>query len=321
MKTILLIDGNSIAHANHNGTVLTVGDFQVQAIFGFLKSLRALMGIMPAETELIVLWDGKAQFRCDIYPDYKLNREALDPKDQAHKDAFKRQTPFIEKALELLGVTQVRSPFKEADDLASHWVKTWAANPELTRRQKIILVSGDKDWLQLVQPGVEWFDPIRDRWCRTDKFLDFTGYHTPSAFVHGKALQGDNSDNVTGIPGIGEGTARIFMAKWLDVNRFFKAVDDGSYTPAERKSKTAKSLHPEQLLACPEGRATFQRNLRLMDLSSAPDIARGELIVKRSEPNPEGFRRLCERLNFASILREQATFMSAIKRRPLPMAA
>ena len=57
---MLIIDGNSILHANHNSTPLTVGDFQVQAIFGFLRSLRLLVRDSPTGTQTIVLWDGRA---------------------------------------------------------------------------------------------------------------------------------------------------------------------------------------------------------------------------------------------------------------------
>ena len=54
-KHVMLIDGNSIAHANHNGNPLTVGDFQVQAIFGFLRSIRAILETTPGNVEVIVL--------------------------------------------------------------------------------------------------------------------------------------------------------------------------------------------------------------------------------------------------------------------------
>ena len=143
-KHILIVDGNSIAHANHNATVLTVNGMQVQAIFGVLKSLRALLQATPGEKQLLVLWDGKAQFRLDQFPEYKGNRTAMDEKQAAHKAAFKAQTPFIEKALSLLGVRQMRSPLLEADDLAGHLVpKLSAAGTQVT------MVTGDKDLLAL----------------------------------------------------------------------------------------------------------------------------------------------------------------------------
>lgn len=303
-KHVILLDGNSIAHANHNATALTVGDFQTQAIFGFLKSIRLLMSKTIGQKELIVLWDGKAQWRIDLYPAYKGNRAPMDAKQEAHRAAFKRQTPFIEKALAMLAVRQVRSPLLEADDLAGFYARLLSA-----KGTKVTLVSGDKDWLSLVDENTSWFDPIRDRSVTNENFLDFTGYFTTDAFVQGKALQGDNSDNIAGIPGIGEKGAQLFLAQWKDVREFFRQVDEGTYKPKARASKTATSLHPEQVLSSPAGRAIFERNVKLMDLRLSRTPAAGEVIVTKGVKNPDGFLHLCERLAFMSILRERHDFL------------
>lgn len=314
-KHILLVDGNSIAHANHNANTLTVGGVQVQAIFGVLKSLRHLLQETPGDKQVIVLWDGRAEWRLALYPEYKGNRAPLDAKQAAHKEAFKRQTPFIEKALSLLGVRQFRSPLLEADDLAGQMAPRFAA-----QGHQVTLVSGDQDWLQLVDEGVSWFDPIRNRRVDHWNFLEKTGYYNTRAFVHGKALQGDSSDNVTGIPGLGEKGAALFLAQWKDVNLFFKAVDEGTHTPKARASKTATSLHPEQILASPEGRALFERNVKLMDLRESRKPEPGELIALPAVANVSGFTHLCERLAFASILRELNTFLRAFNITPPPAA-
>lgn len=303
-KHILLIDGNSIAHANHNANVLSVGDFQTQAIFGFLKSLRHLKNKWP-RAEIIVLWDGKAQWRMDLYPEYKGNRAPLDEKQAAHKLAFNRQTPFIEKALSMLGIKQVRSPLLEADDLAGFFVRSLSATCQIT------LVSGDRDWISLVGDNVLWFDPIRDRDVSIDTLLDRTGYVSTDAYVQGKALQGDNSDNIPGIQGLGEKGAALFLAQHGDVFEYLAKVDAGTLKPASRKSKTAASLHPEQILTSPEGRALFERNMKLMDLRQSRNPEQGEMRIDKGTPNPAGFIALCERLAFFSILRDRRQFLAA----------
>jgi DNA polymerase-1 len=304
-KHILLIDGNSIAHANHNGATLSVGGFQVQAIFGFLKSLRALLNSTPGDKEAIVLWDGRAQWRFDIYPEYKGNRAPRDAEAEASDQARRKQMPFLEKALDLLGVKQIRSPLLEADDLAGYFSRTLGLTKQIT------LVSGDRDWITLVSKNVVWFDPIRDRRVDLGNLLPFTGYYTTDAYVQGKALTKDVSDNIPGIDGFGDKTSQLFLAKWQDVNEFFRQVDAGEYTPASRKSKNAATPHPEQILASPEGRAIFQRNIKLMDLrlSRAPEP--GEVQITRGTPNPTAFLQLCERLAFASILRERRQFLAS----------
>jgi 5'-3' exonuclease len=305
-KHILLIDGNSIMHANHNATPLSVGGMQVQAIFGVLRSLRALMQETPGQKELLCLWDGKAQFRMELFPEYKGNRAPMDAAQQASKDAFKRQGPFLEKALSMLNVRQMRSPLLEADDLAGHLIPRLVA-----AGYQITMVSGDRDWLQMVGPGVSWYDPIRNRRVDELNFLEFTGYFTTRAFLHGKALQGDGSDNIDGIAGLGEKGAALFLAQWKDVNEFFAAVDAGTHTPKARASKTATSLHPEQILASPEGRAVFERNVKLMDWSLSRKPAPGEIISTPASADVAGFELLCQRLAFRSILSEFVLFLRA----------
>lgn len=300
----LLVDGNSIAHANHNATALSVGDFQVQAIFGTLKSAQKLKETYPG-AKLVWLWDGRAQWRIDLYPEYKGNRTALDAKQQAHKDAFKKQTPFIEKALEMLGIDQYRSPLLEADDLAGFFSRRFSG-----MGRKVTMISGDRDWITLVDSNVTWFDPIRDRKVSLGNLLEFTGYFSPAEYVQGKALQGDTSDNIKGIPKMGEKGAAKFLAEWRDVGKFFAAVDKGVYTPKTRKDKDANSLHPEEFLASPEGREVFLRNLKLMDLVQSRRPEPGELVIRNGKPNADSFLQLCERLHFASILRNRHEFLA-----------
>ncbi len=303
-KHFLLVDGNSLAHANHNATPLTVGDFQVQAIFGFLRSMHALVQNTPGEREIICLWDGRAQWRIDLYPEYKANRTSLDAKQAAHREAFKRQIPFIEKALSLLGIKQYRAPLLEADDLAGYFSYTLSQ-----KGHQVTLVSGDRDWLICLNRHVTWFDPIRDRRVTLDTLHDFTGYPTIDAYVQGKALVGDPSDNIGGIAGMGEKTAVRFLAEHQDVREFFRKVDAGEYTPRTRASKTATSPHPEQSLASPQGRLVFERNVALMDLRRARCPGKGELLIDKGKPNAERFLLLCQRLAFASIIRDQNSFL------------
>lgn len=302
-KHIILVDGNSIGHANHNATQLSVGGFQTQAIFGTLKTLRALRQSYTGDVQIRVLWDGKAQHRLAIHPEYKGNRKAMDAKQAAHKEAYSKQVPILEKAIELLGIPQVRCNHLEADDLAGLFARRYSA-----AGTQVTLVSGDQDWLQLVDENVTWFDPIRDNKVTPANFLEFTGYYSTAAFLQGKALVGDVSDNIDGIDGLGDKGAALFMAEWKSLGKFYTALKDG-HAPKERKSKTAKSLHPEQILASPEGKRLIARNLALMDMARAPVPKAEDLKVTAKPANPEQFLKLCERLAFASILKTRHAFL------------
>jgi 5'-3' exonuclease len=291
----LIIDGNSLGHAAHNATKLSVGTMQTQAIFGMVKSSRLLAEKYPGWSQL-VLWDGSAQWRKDIYPEYKGNRKAKDEKQAAHKQAYKDQSPFVRKALQLVGVRQMLVTSLEADDMAGI----------LVRRAKgdIVLVSGDQDWLQLVRNGVTWFDPIRDHTVGIGNFTEFTGYFSPREFLEGKALMGDTSDNIPGVGGIGEKGAPEFLAQFKSVANFLAQCDDGSFVPK-------KKAH--QNLASPAGRAAFDRNMRLMNLIDAPNPERDHMAVTQPAYSEAHFRTLCEKLAFMSILRNFDSFMTPFR--------
>jgi DNA polymerase I len=250
--------------------------------------------------DIMVLWDGRAQFRYDLFPEYKGNRDVSDdPVKQKHREAYRTQIPYIKALCKTLGIKQVRAPELEADDLAGYFVS------KMKSRTNILLVTGDQDWLQLVDETVSWLDPRKEgKKVEFETFLDSTGYHSPAEFLEGKALQGDDSDTIPGVGGLGKGTAPKFLAQWHSVENFFKAVDDGRYTPAKRKAKNAKSPHPEESLASPEGRTLFRRNVALMNLRDARQPNNATIEVSRDICNPALARTLCERLGFLSILNQ-----------------
>lgn len=305
----LIIDGNSLCHAAHNATKLTVGmgGMQTQAIFGMIKSIKLLAGKFP-EWQMLVLWDGKAEWRKALLPDYKGNRVAKDEVQAAHKEAYKVQSPYVRKALSLLGVRQMFAQYHEADDMAGLLSKKLSAVGTT-----LMLVSGDKDWLQLVNANTTWFDPIRDNTVGMGNFSNFTGYFTTWEFVQGKALMGDSSDNIPGVGGIGAKGAPEFLAQFKSVEDYFLLVDNGVFKPK-------KVAH--QKLASKEGREIFSRNIKLMNLLDVP-VPKSEDIVNIKPDYHEGrFRILCEKLAFMSILRDFDAFVRPFRElQSLPKAA
>lgn len=299
MSGNLIVDGNSIGHANHNATKLTVGEMETQAIFGVVKSIHALAKNHPG-WNMAVLWDGKAQWRKEICPEYKENRKATDEKQAAHKESYKKQSPFVRKALQLMGVRQMLVTSAEADDMAGLMTKKLAK-----AGQRVKLITGDKDWLQMVQSGVVWFDPIRDRECNMSNFFEFTGYRTPEQFLDGKALMGDSSDNISGVGGIGEKGAPEFIAEFGSVAEFYRQVESGIFVPK-------KKAHIR--LASPEGRAVFERNRKVMNLLDVPTPPKEDVSVIAPTYNRDAFRALCEKLAFHSILREFDAFLEPFER-------
>lgn len=310
MTGFVLVDANSLGHAFHNSTKLTVGQFQTQAIFGVVKAIRELTVERP-DRRVIVLWDGRAEWRRTIYPEYKANRKPLTAEEAADKEAYKKQVPLIQAALGRLGVAQKLNYAAEADDLAGY------LTPRLVAAgHSVLLETGDRDWWQMVGPQVTWFDPRYDgRKVTHDTFLENTGYANPTAFLDGKAIQGDGSDNIDGIDGIGETTAANLVAEFGSVREFLDLVDRGKYAPKQRRSKTAKTKHPEEVLASPEGRAIYERNLKLMDLLSVPYPEPDQAHTFKTQFDPVGFRTICEKLAFVSILKDFDNFVMPFERR------
>lgn len=297
-KRISLIDGNSLGHAHHRSVKLTSGTMQTQAVFGMVRAIREMKAMRP-HYEIIVLWDGRAQWRFDLHPDYKSNRTD-DAKKLAEREAYKEQRPYIERALEALGIRQMTAFTHEADDLAGYLVKKFS-NPETHIR----LETGDGDWKQLIRQNVSWHDH-RDDGKETNiaNFFDKTGFESPYAFLEGKCLQGDSSDVIPGVGGIGAKGAPEFIAEFGSVRKFWQMCDSGLFVPK-------KKAHIN--LCSAEGRAAFGRNLRLMQLLKVEPPKRSDTVFKQGALDADKFTEVCEELAFGSILKNVDGFISPFK--------
>ncbi|PLC44481.1 5'-3' exonuclease [Ralstonia pickettii] len=299
MSKTLLIDGNSIGYACHSGTKLTAGGMQTQAVFGFVRVMRELRREYPKHTPM-VLWDGRAEWRFQLHPLYKSNRDN-DPKKVAMKEAYAQQRPYIARALKHLGVRQVTALKHEADDMAGYFVAELTKNPD----NEIVLITGDEDWIQLVRRNVTWRDMRNDdKKVSLANLFDKTGYKTPYAFLEGKCLQGDTSDVISGVGKIGEKGAPEFLAEFGSVREFWRRVDAGEFKPKYVAHKN---------LASPEGRKIFARNLKLMQLLKVHKPAKEDMRVEIGKVDDDAFQALCEELAFASILKNVPLFTSIFK--------
>jgi 5'-3' exonuclease len=207
----------------------------------------------------VLLWAGRAQWRYDLYPDYK--QRSVDPDHLAMKEAFRQQVPVLRGLWHRLGMPQIIAVDEEADDVAGHLA------PRVARHGPVTAISKDGDWLQIVGPNVRLYVHGENaRWVGEadlptagGKF----GYQSPAAFIQAKALAGDVSDNISGVDGVGLHTAAKLLAEFGSVERFWSAVDRGEHT--------AKGVI-QQRLASAETRAMFHRNCQLMDWTQSPPL-------------------------------------------------
>ena len=310
MAKYLYIDGNNIGHASQRTNKLHVAGREVQAIFHFMKSIRSLLvenkGFIP-----LVLWDGKAKHRIDLYPEYKGNR-GKDPKQKAEADTYREQLPDIQKMLSLLGVRQLVTTNLEADDLAGFLsVKASAEG------HQVKLISGDKDWIQLVNENCYWHDPIRDETVTSSNFAEKTGFASPNEFVQGKALQGDSSDNIGGVGGIGEKGAMDFLFEYGSVENFIKMAKKGLLSEklptSHQRLLDNKPFFYRKKEYQPMIK-TFIRNVKLMELRKVekPDPKKTKNFPAKLDQF--AFEEMASELAFNSILKTVDVWILPFKR-------
>lgn len=293
------VDGNSVCHAaqHRKGGKLYAGERETTAIFGGLTSFRKLLRNRTF-AKPVILWDGRS-WRYDHFLTYKEARTNTAEKVQK-KAEYKAQRQSIAKGLHLLGVPQLIASNMEADDLVAILTRRALAKGEM-----VAMITGDQDWIQLVEKGVAWIDHKIDRKVTCENFHEFTGYKTQQAFIESKAMQGDVGDSVPGCGGIGDGGALDLLTVFESVADFQQCSDKEA---RERyKASTGKNL-PKKLMnlrTCPDTQARFLRGLELMDLNHPCIPAPVGLRVTNGTVDLVGFRSFCQEFAFSSIL---ATF-------------
>lgn len=286
----------------NNTKQLRVGDQPTQAVYGFLRAIRPLIMTYSMLTP-VVLWDGMS-WRKKIFPDYKASREKP-PETQHERDVaevraqFKSQKRLICRGLGLLGIRQVLAMNYEADDLAGMMVEKFCPG------KTIMMISGDKDWIQLVRPGAAWRDLVRDMLI-THKSLEaklgykkgeeHIGVPSPRAWLEIKALMGDSSDEIPGVGGIGEKGAIDLLRTYGSVSAFHNQCVDGTIKLSDLSAKFRALAEDEKKMEI------WRRNMRLMDLS-APDRPKMQgFTINRGAFDRSKFAEFCREFQFNSIL-------------------
>lgn len=306
-----IIDGNSLGYAAQSMKPLTVDGVEVQAVFGALKMLKRLVQQYPQYPQLLWLWDGRAKFRYELYPDYKGNRKDT-PEKLAIKESYHTAQPYLKRALSSLGVAQVSADDFEADDLAGYFNRKATVGGK-----KSLLVTGDGDWMQLVNGLTQWHDPRNQpgKTCTRATFKEVTGLDSTIQFIEQKALMGDKSDNIAGVGGIGEKTAMLIIQHYGGISGLIKAYrEHGPFTKENIPPELSRARNKiNQFIKSNTG--DFKRNIQLMDLMSGKrdQEIQASIRVDRGQKDFELFLDLCRELRFASIIKEADVWKKAFK--------
>jgi DNA polymerase-1 len=217
---VLLLDGHSLAFRAFFAlpeTLVTSSGQVTNAVYGFTAMLIKLLADERPQGVVVCFDKGVPQFRVDRYAEYKAGRAAT-------PDLFKQQLPLIREVIDALRIPAVELGGYEADDLLA----------TLTRRCKeegleVVLVTGDRDILQLVGDKVSVIMTRRgiSDVIRYDAATVVERYGvTPQKWTDFVALKGETSDNLPGVPGIGDKTAAQLINKYGDIEGVIAHADE-----------------------------------------------------------------------------------------------
>lgn len=218
MKKLIAIDGNNILYRAYFAlpSMMTKSGVPTGAIFGFLSTLFKLTQEQP--DYLLVAFDMHGPtFRHEQYDDYKAGRAET-------PDDLRTQIPLMKKLLAEMGIAVCECPRFEADDILGTFARL--ANESGV---DALLVTGDRDALQLIGPNTHVLMPKKaNETVEYDEALLMEQYGlVPARMPDLKGLMGDSSDNLPGIPGVGEKTARKLLEKYGTLeNALVHAADE-----------------------------------------------------------------------------------------------
>ena len=274
---LMIVDGNNIAYrAFHTpqGSLTTKQGEPSGVIYGFLNSLRSYLEKFPETIRCVVMWDGgKAEWRKQIYPEYKGNRNyGKDEEEKAKFDGLFKQINILNEFLPKLGINSVKIYKQEADDLVAIACRLLAVNQE-----PALIVTSDKDMLQLVDTNISIYTPYKDKVISLLNFYEETGV-TKEAYIGYRALLGDPSDNIQGVPGIGEKTAKNLMDKYGHINNILSAT-------GETKKSLMKSARTRRIFE-PQNLRTLGINNKIMNFKYVPHDPKVEQVVREAIYGP-----------------------------------
>ena len=219
-KRLLLIDGHSMAfrafYALPVENFSTSGGQHTNAVYGFLSMFANILADEKA-THVAVAFDiGRKTFRTERFPEYKAQRESA-------PEEFKGQVPIIQDVLGDLAIVTLTKENYEADDILA--TLTTQAQDDY----EVVIVTGDRDYLQLVNDTVTVLYPTRG----VSTLTRFTPEEvekkyglTPAQYPDFAALRGDPSDNLPNIPGVGEKTATKWIVQYGDLQGLIDHADE-----------------------------------------------------------------------------------------------
>ena len=214
---LILVDGYGlIFRAFYTIREMSHRDIPTNALFGFTSMLLKIIELKPDALLIALDWHGVTH-RKDIYPQYKANREDA-------PDDLISQIHLLRDYIGSLGISWMESEKYEADDVIGT-----LSNKAVDDGFKVEIVTGDYDLCQLVNDDVKVLYTVRGtsefKTYHADEVIERFGV-TPEHLVDYKALVGDSSDNIPGVKGVGDKTAKKLFAVYSDIDDVYNHLED-----------------------------------------------------------------------------------------------
>ncbi len=282
---VYLVDGSSYIHRAYHAvrSLSNSKGFPTNAIYVFTRMLIRLISEEKPEYIAVVLDAKGPTFRHKIYPEYKANRPPT-------PDDLNIQIPRIKEIIDKLGIKRLEMQGFEADDI----IATLSKKCE-QEGFGVVLITGDKDFKQLVTPDIIIWDTMRDKKKGYNELKEELGFD-PSKYVDVLALAGDSSDNIPGVPRIGEKTAIKLIKEFGSLEGIYENLD-----------KIKKKKLRENLVTHKEA-AFLSKSLAKIktDVPLNVDIS----MLRPKKPDTDGLVQIFRELEFRELLNQ---FMSRKK--------
>jgi DNA polymerase-1 len=274
---VYLIDGSAYIYRAYHAIrpLSNSSGLPTNAVYGFTTILRRILREKQPEC-LAVAWDTRGPvFRHKLYAKYKANRPPM-PEDLIP------QIPYIHKVVDAYNIFSMKADDLEADDLIASAARRLANNG-----CRVVIVSGDKDLLQLVSKQITLWDPMNDK-LMDEKAVEKKYGVRPAQLLDYLSLTGDSADNVPGVPSIGPKTAQKLISTYDSLEGLYAEVNG-----------LKKSKMKERLIEHKDDAFLSRDLIRLYEDAEVKTEA-GAYALR--EPDYETLRELLTELEFTSLL-------------------
>lgn len=304
MKTLVLIDGHSLAYRMHfaleRTNMRTADGTPSWAVYGFFNNLFALLKKIKPDAIAVSFDVSRITFRNELYPDYKAHRDSM-------PDEMRSQMDLIRRGVELLGIPIYEKKGFEADDV----IGTLACKAA-KEGFWVQILTGDQDAFQLVDDldpenpakvhagKIEVLIPPRmprDEMKTYDRQAVFEKWGIyPEQVIDFKGLKGDTSDNIPGVPGVGDKTAVKFLTEYQTLENLYEHIAD---LPANKMREKLETFKEQAFLS--KQLATINREVPL-------EIRWEDCHL--SIPDFEALKAFLEQMEFKSILKQAPVLLA-----------